>query len=67
VWEVAKAFRNLDENRTGCVNRTKLFTLLTGFCEKMEPVEVEIALERMRLSGYGLRIPISDIIDHISG
>ncbi|KAI6183078.1 hypothetical protein M3Y97_00449600 [Aphelenchoides bicaudatus] len=67
VWEVAKAFRNLDENQTGYINRTKLFTLLSGFGEKMEPVEIQIALERMRLSAYGLRIPITSLIDHISG
>lgn len=67
VYSVAKAFHNLDENQLGFVTRTKLFHLLTGFGEKMEPVEVINALERMRLAGYGLKIPITAIIDHISG
>jgi Ca2+-binding EF-hand superfamily protein len=67
VWEVATAFHNLDKNQSGYVNRTKLFNLLTGFGEKMEPIEVVNALERMRLAGYGLKIPITEIINHISG
>ncbi|KAI6219952.1 hypothetical protein M3Y95_01082000 [Aphelenchoides besseyi] len=67
VYEVAKAFHNLDDRKTGNINRTELFRLLTaGIGEKMDPVEVEIALQRMGLAGNKLRIEISQILNHIS-
>ncbi|CAD5207239.1 unnamed protein product [Bursaphelenchus okinawaensis] len=67
VWECAQCFKALDTRKTGYLSRSEFFSLLTRFGEKMDPIEVEMSLQRMGMCGYGLKIPIEQLIHHISG